>query len=82
MDDSARKLIKSDFEYNEKKNHFSCPGGQVLVMISESGDGSRKYQGDSTICAQCPYQARCCQSTKGAARQQFSLQLTGTAFHT
>jgi transposase len=38
------------------------------VMIKETRDGLRTYQGDSTICDECPFQTRCCQSTTGAAR--------------
>ena len=68
LDDSERKLVKSDFEYNQDTNNFSCPGGQVLVMIKETKGGSRVYQDDSTTCNECPYQTRCCQSTKGLAR--------------
>ncbi len=68
LDDSDRQLVKSDFEYDESENCFICPGEQKLVMISETNDGLRKYQGDSEVCQQCFYQDRCCQSTKGAAR--------------
>lgn len=68
LDDSGRKLVKSDFNYNQDDNSFSCPGGQVLVMTKETNDGLRRYQGDVEICGKCPYQARCCQSTAGAAR--------------
>jgi transposase len=37
-------------------------------MKRESQDGSRVYQGAATVCADCPLQSRCCQSTKGEAR--------------
>ncbi|MCU7835735.1 MAG: transposase [gamma proteobacterium symbiont of Taylorina sp.] len=63
-----RKVVKSDFEYNETDNSFNCPGGQKLIMISESSDGVRKYQGDSDVCTKCTFNDRCCRSTKGAAR--------------
>jgi len=68
LEDSERKLVKSDFEYNETDNSFSCPGGQKLIMVSESKEGTRKYQGDSDICTNCPFKERCCKSSKGAAR--------------
>jgi transposase len=68
LGESERKVVKSDFEYNETDNSFNCPGGQELTMISETSDGTRKYQGDPEICTECPYKERCCQSTKGAAR--------------
>ena len=68
LEECERKVVKSDFEYNEADNSFNCPGGQKLIMISESSDGLRKYQGDSDVCMECPFRDRCCQSTKGAAR--------------
>ncbi len=68
LDECERKIVKSDFDYDEADNSFNCPGGQKLIMISETSDGVRKYQGDSEICTECPFKERCCQSTKGAAR--------------
>ncbi len=68
LDGSSRKLVKSDFKYDQSNNRFICPNGQALIMISETRKGLRKYQGDSKICKECPYHARCCQSTQGAAR--------------
>ena len=68
LEEGERKVVKSDFEYDEADNSFNCPGGQTLIMISETSDGVRKYQGDSEVCTECPFKERCCQSTKGAAR--------------
>jgi transposase len=68
LNGSDRKLVKADFEYHEADNIFICPQGQVLTMKRESQDGSRVYQGSSEVCADCPLQSRCCQSTKGEAR--------------
>jgi transposase len=65
---SERKLVKADFDYHEADNTFTCPEGQILTMKRESQDGSRVYQGAATVCADCPLQSRCCQSTKGEAR--------------
>jgi transposase len=68
VDASDRKLVKADFVYHENDNTFTCPGGQILAMISESKDGKRVYQGCAEVCAHCPLQNRCCQSAKGEAR--------------
>jgi len=68
LEESERKLVKSDFEYNETDNSFNCPDGQKLIMISENKEGMRRYQGDSDNCTNCPLKDRCCKSTKGAAR--------------
>jgi len=68
LDASGRKLVKADFEYHETDNTFTCPGGQTLVMIRESQDGNRVYQGCDDVCAACAFKNRCCQSDKGHAR--------------
>jgi transposase len=68
LDESERKLTKSDFIYHEETNTFNCPGGQTLPQVRQSKDGGRVYQGHADVCAKCPYQPRCCQSQKGEAR--------------
>jgi len=68
LDESDRKLSKSDFSYHEENNTFTCPGGQTLNLVRQSKDGDRIYQGNADRCAKCPYQPRCCQSQKGEAR--------------
>lgn len=68
LDQSERKLVKADFEYNEAENTLTCPGGQILAMKPESKDGKRVYQGDAEACGTCRYQSRCCQSGTGQAR--------------
>jgi transposase len=68
LNSSERKLVKADFEYHEADNTFTCPESQVLTLKHESQDGCRVYQGSSAVCADCPLQSRCCQSTKGEAR--------------
>ena len=68
LNESNRKLVKADFVYNKQDDCFTCPGGQTLVLKSESKDGRKTYQGSSTICAACCYNSRCCKSAKGRAR--------------
>ncbi len=68
LDESDRKLVKADFEYNETRDSFTCPGGQQLEMKRQANDGTKTYQGDAGVCADCAYKNRCCQSSKGEAR--------------
>jgi transposase len=68
LDESARKLVKADFEYDPKEDCFTCPGGQILVVVGETKNGEKTYQGRAETCAACPYRSRCCQSKKGEAR--------------
>jgi len=67
LDESSRKLVKADFEYNETDDSFTCPGGQKLVIVKQ-GKRDRVYQGDAAICDACEYQNRCCESRQGKAR--------------
>ena len=68
LDETGRKLVKADFDYDEATDTFTCPEQQKLGVVSRGKDGSRTYQGDINVCNDCPYKSRCCQSTKGEAR--------------
>jgi transposase len=68
IDDSNRKIKKSDFTYDEDKDFFICPAGHTLELKRESSDGKKVYQADKTKCNACPYTARCCSSKKGEPR--------------
>ncbi len=68
LDDSERKLVKADFDYDETTDIFTCPGQQKLVVVKQGKNGSKTYQGDVEVCNDCPYKSRCCQSAKGEAR--------------
>jgi transposase len=68
LGESNRKLSKADFIYNEQDDCFTCPGGQTLVLKSETKEGKKTYQGSFDVCSGCDYKSRCCKSTKGNAR--------------
>jgi len=68
LDETERKLVKADFDYDEATDTFTCPGQQKLIVVSRGKDGGRTYRGDSKGCNDCPYKSRCCQSSKGEAR--------------
>ena len=68
LDESDRKLSKSDFTYHEADNNFTCPGGQTLILKRQTKEGTQVYQGNADVCADCLYHSRCCQSKKGEAR--------------
>ncbi|MFH1616714.1 MAG: transposase, partial [Planctomycetota bacterium] len=46
IEDSNRKIKKTDFSYDEDKDCFVCPAGHVLELKTESSDGKKVYQGD------------------------------------
>lgn len=68
LEDSERKLVKADFDYDEASDTFTCPGQQKLGIVNRGKEGSRTYQGDIEVCNSCAFKSRCCQSTKGEAR--------------
>ena len=68
LEESDRRLVKADFRYDEKRDGFHCPGGQLLTLKTAGASGQRVYQGDAEVCGSCRYHGRCCGSKSGAAR--------------
>jgi len=68
IEDSSRKIKKSDFIYDENRDCFVCPAGHTLELKRESSDGKKVYQGIKAECDACPYKARCCTSKRGEPR--------------
>ena len=68
LNESTRRVEKSDFDYDESDNTFTCPNGQRLEMKREDKNGKRRYQADAEQCKGCPFHTRCSQSKKGEAR--------------
>ena len=68
LDDCSRQLKKADFEYDEERDCFTCPGGHTLELKHEGKDGKRVYQPEKEACEKCGYRERCCKSEKGEAR--------------
>jgi len=68
IDDSSRKIQKSDFTYDEDRDCFVCPAGNTLELKRESNDGKKVYQAVKAECDSCPYQARCFSSKRGKPR--------------
>ncbi|MBW1614859.1 MAG: transposase, partial [Deltaproteobacteria bacterium] len=44
IEDSNRKIKKSDFSYDEDKDCFLCPAGHTLNLKTWSSDGKKVYQ--------------------------------------
>ncbi|MFQ5493702.1 MAG: IS1182 family transposase [Candidatus Dojkabacteria bacterium] len=68
IEDSNRKIKKSDFNYDEDKDCFVCPAGHTLELKTQSSDGKKIYQGDKAECDICSYKVRCCNSKRGEPR--------------
>jgi len=68
LDDSKRRIKKSDFTYHEDKDCFICPAGNTLELKSVNSDGKKVYQAVKAECDSCPYRARCCGSKRGNSR--------------
>ena len=68
LDDSKRKIKKSDFTYDEDRDCFVCPAGRTLELKTENRDGKKVYQAVKAECDACPYKSRCCTSKRGQPR--------------
>jgi transposase len=68
IEDSSRKIKKSDFTYDEDRDCFVCPIGRTLELKTESRDGKKVYQAVKAECDACPYKSRCCTSKRGQPR--------------
>ena len=68
IEDSNRKIKKSDFDYDEANDCFVCPTGHTLELKVETSDGKKIYKASKAECNHCPYQSRCCSSRKGRPR--------------
>jgi transposase len=68
IEDSNRKIKKSDFSYNEDRDCFVCPAGNTLELKSVNSDGKKIYQAAKAECDACPYRDRCCGSKRGNSR--------------
>lgn len=68
LEESNRKLVKSDFCYDEEQDCFHCPKGHPLKLKNKETSDKRIYQGDIAACTSCPLFSRCSQSKKGEAR--------------
>ena len=68
LEENNRSLVKADFKYDEKNDEFICPGKQILTLVKENKDGSKRYKTDIEKCNKCEYKNRCSKSKKGDSR--------------
>jgi transposase len=68
LEDCSRAIKKPDFQYDDQRDCFTCPGGHTLELKSAGKDGTRVYQAERQACEKCAYRDRCCRSEKGEAR--------------
>ena len=66
LEESDRRLVKADLRYDEERDGFHCPGGQLLTLKTTRAQGQREYQGDAEVCRSCRYIRRCCSSKSEA----------------
>ena len=61
---------KADFDYDLKRNHYSCPAGQVLRYVTD--DKRRKlHLYKRSGCDQCPLQPQCTKSNNRMITRHF-----------
>ena len=50
LDASKRHLVKADFRYDEERDGFHCPGGQLLRLKTTRKGGRRVYDQVPVLC--------------------------------
>jgi transposase len=68
VEDCNRDIKKCDFEYDDERDCFTCPGGQTLELKHKGKEGKRVYRAQREACENCAYRERCCKSEKGEPR--------------
>jgi len=66
-----QEFSRDQFRWNEEKNEFICPAGQVMRQLSTlkttRGD-IHIYRATKGTCAECPHRAQCCGSNQQSDR--------------
>jgi hypothetical protein len=50
---------KKQFRYDEQRDGYVCPNGQLLVYRTTNREGYRQYHSDAAQCRACPLRAQC-----------------------
>lgn len=50
---------KKQFRYDEQRDGYVCPNGQLLVYRTTNREGYRQYYSDAAQCRACPLRAQC-----------------------
>ena len=59
----GRTLDKRDFAYDEKKDEYRCPAGQIAIYrFTSEENGKTLHEYWSSECPQCPMKPRCTKS--------------------
>lgn len=67
LEETNRKITKSDFRYDAERDRFICPQGEELAAKSEIKSG-KIYAANKETCCSCEYRKRCCNSTNSGGR--------------
>jgi len=68
LENSSRKIVKSDFDYDKENDEFICPAGNSLILKGDRASGEKIYVAEKSACNNCTYKSRCCKSKQGNPR--------------
>lgn len=75
-DNSKTEFKKSDFTYDQEKDEFTCPAGEVLTLRclqrTESGV-FREYRADTENCNNCPMREKCLAPSQKSRKIQVNI---------
>jgi len=61
--DGAEFFDRTDFKYEEQRDAYQCPGGNLLTL-KQMNKGNRIYQATVADCDVCPLKSRCTQTSR------------------
>lgn len=68
-----KKYTKDDFRYDQQRDQYCCPAGQVLIFETESKDSSfkgyRRYRCQQ--CGVCSYRSQCTTDSRGRSIKRY-----------
>lgn len=71
---STKKFTRSDFQYNEETDTYTCPNAKVLDLDTVKATDKKRnrtykrYEAKESDCAECPFRANCLHGKQGKLR--------------
>ena len=62
---TAEEFGKDKFIYDEERDRYRCPAGQMLPLAGTNQDGKRQYRSSGKACRNCKYFGKCTTNVNG-----------------
>lgn len=66
--EAKSSYAKDKFQYDGTSDAYACPGGNILALQKQSGDGEKCLYSNEAACVSCKYRRDCCKAKDGVRR--------------